>query len=72
MSSKVVDYLIWVTEIVARNFFDGNKQLAYLSLRSSGVWDLYSSTYDTTHTLGSQYILDEIAEIFIAKGVRTC
>ncbi|MCL2053109.1 MAG: DUF3791 domain-containing protein [Oscillospiraceae bacterium] len=69
MSFEVMEYVVWVIEIAAREFFDGDKTTAYDTLKNSGLWALYTEHYDTTHTLGSEYILDEMREYFVENGV---
>ena len=69
MSTEIMEYMVWVVEIVAKEFFAGDKALAYNALKEQEVWDLYIDHYDVTHTLGKEYILNEIREIFTAKGV---
>jgi hypothetical protein len=69
ISTEIMGYMVWIVEITAREFFSGNKTLAYKSLKENDVWDLYVEHYDVTHTLGKEYILEEIREIFNEKGV---
>ena len=69
ISTEIMEYLVWVIEIVAVEFFNGDKTLAYQTLKAQGIWDLYVEHYDVTHTLGKSYILDEIRELFPAKEV---
>ena len=69
MSLEKMEYVIWVIEITAAQFFNGDKTMAYDMLKNSTLWDLYTDNYDTTHTLGSEYILDEINEYFIKNEV---
>ena len=69
MNQKTMRYVVWVIEIAAREFFDGDKTMAYDTLKNSDLWALYTEHYDTTHTLGAEYILNEMKEYFIENGV---
>jgi len=71
MNSDIMEYVVWVIEIAAREFFDGDKTVAYDVLKNSDLWDLYTEHYEVTHTLGSEYILDEMREHFAENGVKT-
>jgi hypothetical protein len=55
-------------EIVAAKFFGGDKMAAYDTLRQNKIWSLYVENYDTTHTLGADYILDEVGQVLRAHG----
>ena len=70
MSLETMEYVVWVIEIAAREFFGGDKTIAYDTLKNSALWDLYTEHYDVTHTLGREYILDEMREYFIKNGVK--
>ena len=70
MNLEVMEYMVWVIEIISAEFFKGDKTAAYDALKSSEIWDLYIEHYDVTHTLGKEYLLDEIRETFIDKGVN--
>jgi len=69
MNLTVMEYMVWVIEIVSDEFFKGNKTAAYDALKLSEIWDLYIEHYDTTHSLSKEYLLDEIREAFNEKGV---
>jgi hypothetical protein len=69
MSPKVKDFLVYVIELCAERFFGGNKTLAYKQLKNTDQLSFYKETYDTSHTLSSEYILEEIKEKFIECGV---
>ena len=70
MSHDVMEYMVWVVEIAAREFFNRDKTSAYDALKKSGIWDFYIEHYDVTHTLGAEYLLDEIREYFSESGVE--
>jgi len=55
-----MEYMVWVVEIAATEFFGGDKHEAYNSLKDIGIWDIYVNHYDVTHTLGAEVIRDEI------------
>ena len=65
-----MEYVVWVVEIAAREFFGGDKTKAYITLRHSRLWALYTEHHDVTHTLGSGYILDEMREYFTENEVK--
>jgi hypothetical protein len=69
MSPRVKDFLVYIIELCAERFFDGSKTLAYKQLKSMDLLSFYKDTYDTSHTLSSEYILKEIKEKFIDNGV---
>ncbi|MCL2366371.1 MAG: DUF3791 domain-containing protein [Oscillospiraceae bacterium] len=69
MNTEIMEYMVWVIELVASEFFDGSKSLAYNVLNEQGVWELYIQNYDTTHSVGANAIIDEIREILTVKGV---
>lgn len=70
MSFEIMEYVVWVIEIAAEEFFKGDKTIAYYTLKNSKLWDLYVDHYDVTHTLGAEYLLDEMREYFIENGVK--
>ena len=70
MSHEVMEYMVWVVEIAAREFFKNDKTSAYAALKKSGVWNLYVEHYDVTHTLGAEYLLEEMRESFLSGGVE--
>ena len=73
MSFDTMEYMVWVVEITAAEFFKKDKTAAYDALKESGLWDIYVEHYDVTHTLGAEYLLEEIRECFFAKElVRPC
>ena len=65
--------MVWVVEIASEEFFERNKTAAYDALKNSGLWDIYIGHYDVTHTLGAEYLLNEMREYFPKHGViLTC
>ena len=68
INADIMDYMVWVVELAAGEFWSGDKTLAYNTLKNHGVWDLYVQNYDVTHSLGASYVVDEIREILLAKG----
>jgi len=71
IGTEIMEYMVWIVEIVSAEFFEGDKPSGYNSLKSSGLWDIYVDHYDTTHTLGQEYLLNEIREFFTNHGVNT-
>jgi hypothetical protein len=62
LNKNSLDFLIFVIELAADNFFGGKKKVAYLSLLNNGILDFYAKTYDTSHTLSESYLLNELSE----------
>jgi hypothetical protein len=71
ITTDSMEYLVWVVEITAAQFFEGDKTSAYQALRDCGLWDIYVEHYETTHTLGKEYLLEEIGVYFMEHGVKT-
>lgn len=69
MNVEHMEYMVWIIEIVAAEFFKNDKTLAYHALKESGLWNTYINHYDTTHTLGTEYLIEEIREYFAEKGI---
>ena len=69
MDINTMEFMVWVIEIVSAQFFDGDKTSAYTALVNCGIWDKYIKTYDTTHALGKEFILEEIGGHIRAGGV---
>ena len=66
---ETTEFIIWVIEIVAREFFNNDKTTAYNVLKDTGILNTYADTYDVTHTLSASYIIDEIRKVLESKGV---
>ena len=69
INTEIMEYLVWIIELATNEFFNGNKTLAYNTLKDMGIWDLFVQNYDVTHTLGASYVMDEIREILLVKKV---
>ena len=54
MTFEIMEYIVWVIEIVAAEFFNGEKTTAYETLMSRGLIDTYVDNFETTHTLGKE------------------
>ena len=73
ISSEIMEYMVWVVELVSSEFFLRDKTVAYLTLKECGLWDIYVDHFDITHTLGKESLLDEIREYFSEHGVlKSC
>jgi hypothetical protein len=70
MDVKTKDFLVYVINIMAVELFGGRKDLAYSALRDSGLLEFYADTYETSHTLGSEYLLEEIKERLGSANLR--
>jgi hypothetical protein len=62
MDKKTADFIVLVINIVAEKFFNGRKDISYKQLNKLGLINFYSSTFDVSHTLSSDYILSEVKE----------
>ena len=71
INMEIMEYLVWLIEITAAEFFNGDKTAAYEAMKNSGLYQIYTDSYETTHTLGREYLLDEIKQYFTANGVDT-
>ena len=69
MTIEEKDFLVYVIELCSEKFFNGDKSLAYSILKKNGLLNFYKETYDTSHTLSSGYILDEISEKIKDVGI---
>jgi len=70
INMEIMEYMVWVVEIVSMEFFGNDKTAAYQALKNSGLWDIYVNHYDATHTLGREYLLEEIKEYFTEHEVK--
>ena len=70
ISFSIMEFMVWVVEVTAIEFFNGDKTLAYNSLKETGVWDIYIDHYDTTHSLSKEIIIKEVSDYFIEYGVK--
>jgi len=69
MAVAVKDFLVYVIELCAERYFGGSKTIAYNQLKNTNQLSFYKETYDTSHTLSSEYLLEEIKEKFAECGV---
>ncbi|MCL2086987.1 MAG: DUF3791 domain-containing protein [Oscillospiraceae bacterium] len=69
MTVEIMEYMVWVIEVAAQEFFGGDKNITYNTLKNSGLWDIYVEHYDVQHTLGKEYLVEEMREYFRTKGV---
>jgi len=69
MSPAVKDFLVYIIELCAERYFSGSKTIAYNQLKNTDQLAFYKETYDTSHTLSSEYILEEIKEKFTECGI---
>jgi hypothetical protein len=69
MSKETKDFIVFLINIVAEEFFSGRKDIAYARLEKAGLLSFYSDTFETSHTLGKEYILNEVREKFKQAGV---
>ena len=67
-NKEVTEFMIWIIEITAREFFSNDKTKAYNVLKDTGILNSYADTYDVTHTLSATYIIDELRNILQTKG----
>jgi hypothetical protein len=69
MSREVAEFMVFVVEQVARRFFAGDQVRAYDTMRASGLWDFFSGTYETSHTLSVEYLMEDAQQWFDKSGV---
>ena len=69
ITTEIMEYMVWVVELVAHEFFSGDKFYTYNVLNEQGIWDLYIENYDITHSLSANNIIMEIRDILTAKDV---
>jgi hypothetical protein len=67
ISLEQMNFLVFLVELASDRLFSGNKQAAYRGLKNVGLLDFYAKTYDTPHTLGSEYLLAEISNQLKAR-----
>jgi len=64
MNREVAEFMVFVVEQVANRFYAGDHATAYLAMKSSGVWRFFIDTYDTSHTVGVDYLLEDVQKWF--------
>ena len=69
MSKEVAEFMIFVVEQVANRFFAGDQSAAYLAMKKSGLWAFFSDTYETSHTLGVAYLMEDAENWFAKSGI---
>jgi hypothetical protein len=69
MNREVAEFMIFLVEKIADRFFDGDQSAAYIAMKDSGLWSFFSDTYDTSHTLGVEYLVKDAETWFIRNGV---
>jgi hypothetical protein len=69
MTRNIACFMVYVTERIAERFFAYDSARAYREMRSSGLWQFLVDTYDVSHTLSTEYLLEDAREWFKAKGV---
>jgi len=72
MSKKVMDWMIWVVDIVSDSLYNGDKTVGYDMLKKYGIFDWYVEHYEVTHSLGKEYLLNEVQEIIKKGGIAKC
>ena len=71
MTREIMEYMVWVVEITAREFYNNDKGAAYRALRESGIWNIYIEHYDVTHSMSKEVILEEIKGYLKIKDKET-
>jgi len=69
INAEIMEYMVWVIELTAKELFGNDKSLAYSALKEHGLWDAYVQSFDVTHTLGANHIVLEVRDALTAKGV---
>jgi hypothetical protein len=70
MSKEVAEFMVFIVERVALRFFQGDQPTAYAVMKDTGLWDFFVNTYDTSHTLGVEYLMEEAQDCFAKRGVN--
>ena len=65
---NIMEFMVFIVELAAENLFMNDKYAAYNALTESGLWNFYIDTYDTTHSLGEEALLDEMIARFGERG----
>jgi len=68
MRKEVADFMVFVVEQTANRLFAGDQVAAYAAMRDSGLWDFFVSTYDTSHTVGVDYLMEDAERWFAHHG----
>lgn len=61
--------MIYITERIANELFDGRQDLAYARMTASGFWDFLVETYPVSHTLPSAEICADARAWFEQRGI---
>lgn len=69
MNKEVADFMVFIVEQVANRFFASDQAAAYIAMKDSGLWDFFSDTYDTSHSLGVEYLMDDAEKWLKKSGV---
>jgi len=69
MSKEVAEFMIFVVEQIANRFFAGDQSTAYAVMKESGLWEFFSDTYETSHTVGVTYLMEDAENWFTRHGV---
>ena len=69
ITTEIMEYMVWVVELVAHELFDGDKYYSYSVLNEHGIWDLYIENYDITHSLSAKNVIREIRDVLTIKEV---
>jgi hypothetical protein len=70
MNKEVADFMVFIVEQVANRFFAGDQAAAYAAMKDSGLWDFFSDTYDVSHSLGVEYLMDDAEKWLKKRGVE--
>jgi hypothetical protein len=70
MNKEVADFMVFIVEQVANRFFAGDQAAAYITMKDSGLWDFFSDTYDVSHSLGVEYLMDDAEKWLKKRGVE--
>ena len=69
ITTEIMEFMVWVVELVAHDLFEGDKCYAFNVLNEQGIWDLYVENYEITHSLSAKSIIMEIKDILAFKEV---
>jgi len=69
MSKEVAEFMIFVVEQIANRFFAGDQFTTYAVMKESGLWQFFSDTYETSHTVDVAYLMEDAENWFARYGI---
>jgi len=63
------DFSVFIINVIANELFDGRKDVAYDYLQKTGLLSFYITTFETSHTLSKEYIVQEVRDKLQQLGI---